>query len=55
MLTLGLDIGGTKIAAALVDSAGTLVHTAVRPTPNPAPADDVWDVVHALIAEAVRA
>lgn len=55
MLTLGLDIGGTKIAAALVDSVGTLVHTAVRPTPNPAPADDVWDVVHALIAEAVRA
>lgn len=55
MLTLGLDIGGTKIAAALVDSVGTLVHTAVRPTPNPAPADDVWDVVHALIAEVVRA
>ncbi|WP_155725280.1 ROK family protein, partial [Mycobacterium avium] len=55
MLTLGLDIGGTKIAAALVDSSGTLVHTAVRPTPNPAPADDVWDVVHALIAEVVRA
>ncbi|EUA38066.1 sugar kinase domain protein [Mycobacterium avium subsp. avium 2285 (R)] len=37
MLTLGLDIGGTKIAAALVDSSGTLVHTAVRPTPTRPP------------------
>ncbi|MBS2079790.1 ROK family protein, partial [Mycobacterium tuberculosis] len=32
MPTLCLDIGGTKIAAALVDSAGALVHSAIRPT-----------------------
>ena len=34
MLTLCLDIGGTKIAAGLADPGGTLVHTATRPTPG---------------------
>ena len=33
MLTLCLDIGGTKIAAGLADPDGVLVHTAKRPTP----------------------
>ena len=33
MLTLCLDIGGTKIAAGLADPGGALVHTAIRPTP----------------------
>ena len=33
MLTLCLDIGGTKIAAGLVDPGGALVYTATRPTP----------------------
>ncbi|MBA8929378.1 glucokinase [Kutzneria viridogrisea] len=30
---LALDIGGTKIAAGLVDSAGSVLRSAVRPTP----------------------
>jgi glucokinase len=51
MLTLCLDIGGTKIAAGLADADGALVHTAVRPTP----ADAVWDAVAAAIADAMRA
>jgi glucokinase len=55
MLTLTLDIGGTKIAAGLVDPAGALVHAAVRPTPNGQGAEKVWAVVQQLIAEALRA
>jgi len=55
MLTLCLDIGGTKIAAALADPDGVLVHTATRPTPAGAPADQVWAVIAAMIADAERA
>ncbi|BBY39090.1 sugar kinase [Mycobacterium mantenii] len=55
MLTLCLDIGGTKIAAALADSGGKLVYTAIRPTPVTTAADDVWAVVEALIADALQA
>jgi glucokinase len=49
---LALDVGGTKIATALVDPAGLLVHTAKRPTPR-GDAETVWAVVEALITEAV--
>jgi glucokinase len=55
MLTLCLDIGGTKIAAGLADPAGVLVHTATRPTPVDAGADEVWAAVAAMIADALRA
>jgi glucokinase len=55
MLTLCLDIGGTKIAVALADSAGKLVHTAIRPTPITPAAGDVWAVVEAMIADALQA
>jgi glucokinase len=55
MLTLCLDIGGTKIAAGLADPAGALVYTAVRPTPPGAAAEEVWAAVAASIAEAQRA
>ncbi len=51
MLTLCLDIGGTKIAAGLADPDGALVYTDVRPTPPGASAEQVWDVVAALIAD----
>ncbi len=54
MLTLCLDIGGTKIAIALADPAGALEYTATRPTPADAAADQVWAVVDAMIADAVR-
>ncbi len=55
MLTLCLDIGGTKIAAGLADPGGTLVHTAIRPTPAGVGAEDVWAAVAATIADALRA
>jgi glucokinase len=55
MLTLCLDIGGTKIAVALADSAGKLVHTAIRPTPITTKADEVWAVIEAMIADALAA
>jgi len=54
MLTLCLDIGGTKIAAGLADSGGALVHTAIRPTPPRAAAEEVWEAVAATIADALR-
>lgn len=52
-LTLALDIGGTKIAAGLVDAGGTLVHHEQRPTPD-GDADTVWGAVAALLTD-VRA
>jgi glucokinase len=55
MLTVCLDIGGTKIAAALADSGGTLVYSATRPTPHAADAEIVWAAVAAAIADAVHA
>lgn len=55
MLTLGLDIGGTKIAVGLTDPDGTLVHTAIRPTPVSGGADQVWVAVAAMIADAICA
>jgi glucokinase len=54
MLTLALDIGGTKIAVGLVDRAGALVHTAIRPTPKNQGAEPVWAVVNLLIADAIK-
>jgi glucokinase len=55
MLTLCLDIGGTKIAAGLADPDGALVHTATRPTPARGDAEPVWAVVDAMIVDALRA
>jgi glucokinase len=55
MLTLCLDIGGTKIAVGLADSEGALVYTATRPTPAGGSAEQVWDVVAAMIADALAA
>jgi glucokinase len=54
MLTLTLDIGGTKIAAGLVDPSGALVHTAIQPTPKNYGAQDVWALIQRMIADAVH-
>lgn len=48
MHTIGVDVGGTKIAAGVVDAAGTLLATARRETP----ATDAA-AIEAAIAEAV--
>ena len=53
MLTLCLDIGGTKIAAGLADPAGTLVHTATGPPRSAAEPKQVWAAVAAMIADAL--
>jgi glucokinase len=55
MLTLCLDIGGTKIAAGLANPDAVLVHTATCPTPAGASAEQVWAVVVAMIADVLRA
>ena len=33
-VTIGVDVGGTKIAAGVVDGHGTILRTARRPTPR---------------------
>jgi glucokinase len=55
MLTLALDIGGTKIAVGLTDSSGELVHKASEPTPKDHEAEHVWSLVDAMIADATKA
>src|ERR1700726_1319682 len=55
MLTLALDIGGTKIAVGLTDPAGELVHKAVEPTPKDHKAEHVWNLVDTMIADAAKA
>lgn len=54
MLTLALDIGGTKIAVGLTDPAGELVHKAIEPTPKDHEAEHVWSLVDAMIADATK-
>ncbi|MFC4010624.1 ROK family protein [Nonomuraea purpurea] len=44
---LAIDIGGTKLAAALVDESGSALRSATRPTPR----TDVMSALAALIAE----
>ncbi|MEI7032848.1 ROK family protein [Streptomyces pratensis] len=45
-----LDIGGTKIAGALVDQHGALVHRARRATPAREPADALLDSVYEVVS-----
>ncbi|HUR09412.1 MAG TPA: ROK family glucokinase [Nonomuraea sp.] len=49
MLTIGVDIGGTKVAAGVVDDDGTVVAQALKPTPADRPEE-----VAATVAEVVR-
>ena len=50
-VVLALDIGGTKLAAALVADDGALLRTAQRPTPVTDNAEQVWDVLTAVIGD----
>jgi glucokinase len=38
VLSIGIDIGGTKVAAGVVDEAGTILRRLQRPTPSRSPA-----------------
>lgn len=51
-LVLVLDVGGTKIAAGLVDADGALVHRVQQPTPD-ADAAAVWSVAEELLTGAL--
>ncbi|MFE6684629.1 ROK family protein [Streptomyces sp. NPDC057729] len=50
-LVAALDIGGTKIAAALVDGSGALLVRAQRPTPARESAETVMEAVTEVLAE----
>ncbi len=49
-LTIGVDVGGTKVAAGVVDEAGTILARTRRPTPSTSP-DDVEQTIAAVVAE----
>jgi glucokinase len=49
-LTIGVDVGGTKVAAGVVDGAGTVLHAVRRPTPGHS-ASEVADTIAAVVAE----
>ena len=53
--TLMLDIGGTKIAAGLVDRAGRLLHETRQPTPHSPDPDQVWAAAQRTITDALAA
>jgi glucokinase len=53
VLTIGVDVGGTKVAAGVVDEAGTVLARTRRPTPSASPSD-VEDVIATCVAELRR-
>ena len=53
--TLVLDIGGTKIAAGLVDAKGQLLQRNQQPTPRSTDPEEVWAAAELTIAEALAA
>ena len=52
---LALDIGGTKIAAGLVNAKGQLLHQNRQPTPHSQDPDQVWAAAEQTIAAALAA
>lgn len=50
MLTIGVDIGGTKVAAGVVDEEGKVLQSALRPTPADRP-DLVAETVASVVEE----
>lgn len=49
---LAVDVGGTKIAAGVVDAAGSLLRSATAPTPRGADPDDVFAALTTAVAAA---
>ena len=52
---LALDIGGTKIAAGLVDANGQVLHRNRQPTPRSDDPDEVWAAAERALAAALAA
>ena len=55
MSTLAVDIGGTKIAAGIIDANGQVLHKNRQPTPRSDDPDEVWSAAETTIAEALSA
>jgi glucokinase len=51
---LAIDVGGTKLAAALAEPAGRLVNWAQRPTPRELDAEQLWRTLDALVTDVAR-
>jgi glucokinase len=51
---LAVDIGGTKMALAIVDESGSLLWSSATPTPPNGSADEVWNALTALIDSVPR-
>jgi glucokinase len=49
-LAIGIDVGGTKVAAGVVDEDGTVIASTRRPTPSTSP-DDVEHTIADVVAE----
>ena len=49
-LTIGVDVGGTKVAAGVVDERGHIVEKLKRDTPAASP-DSTIDVIAAVVNE----
>jgi glucokinase len=49
----GIDVGGTKMQAAVVNTSGTVVGEARRPTPGTAPADEVIAELEGVMRDAL--
>ena len=52
-LTIGVDVGGTKVAAGVVDEDGTILVSTRRPTPSASPVH-VEETIAALVTELRR-
>jgi glucokinase len=52
---LALDIGGTKIAAGVIDANGQVLHKNRQPTPHSDDPEQVWAAAERCIAEALDA
>lgn len=48
---LAVDVGGTKIGAAVVDGAGTLLRSAFVPTPREPDAEAVWEALLSAVRQ----
>jgi len=48
-VAIAIDVGGTKLAAAVVDEAGAILRRSVRPTPSRDDADVIWQALAATI------